>query len=197
MLLGLVLLRIGRNIRQLCLVTAVLIGKSRHYECVGSYRFCINDLGSEQTRSTKTTITEVTHLLNYMATHPDAKVRFYKSDMILHIHSDGSYLSALRSLSRVGGYFYLSSATPNPASCAHNGAIYVLSRILKRVLASAAEVEIGSTFTNTHEALPIRQMLRDMGQPKPAMPMKVDNTTAVGFANSKLKYKRSKSIDMN
>ena len=54
----------------------------------------LGDLGSEQTRSTKTTITKVNLLLNYTATHPDAKVRFYKSDMILHINSDGSYLSA-------------------------------------------------------------------------------------------------------
>ena len=132
-----------------------------------------------------------------MATHPDAKVRFYKRDMTLHIHSDGSYLSAPRSGSRVGGYFYLSSETPNPASCAHNGAIYILPRILKRVLASAVEVEIGSTFTNAQEALPIHQMLRDMGHPKPATPMQVDNTTAVRFAHSTLKQKRSKSIDMN
>ena len=132
-----------------------------------------------------------------MATYPDTKVCFYKSFMILHIHSDGSYLSLPRSQSRVGGYFYLSSATPNPASCAHNGAIYVLSRILKRVLASAAEVEIGATFTNTQEALPIRQMLRDMGHPQPATPMQVENTTAVGFATSTLKQKRSKSIDMD
>ena len=125
----------------------------------------LGDLGSKQTRSTKKTITEVNHLLNYMATHPDAKVHFYKSDMVLHIHSDDSYLSAPRSLNRVGGYFYLSSATPNPAACAHNGAIYVLLRILNRVPASAAEVDIGATFTNAPEALPIRQMLRDMIHP--------------------------------
>ena len=37
----------------------------------------LGDLGSEQTQSTKTTITEVTHLLNHMATYPDVKVRFY------------------------------------------------------------------------------------------------------------------------
>ena len=131
-----------------------------------------------------------------MATHPDTKVRFYKSDMILHIHSDASYLSAPRSRSRVGGYFYLSSGTPNPASCAHNGAIYVLFCILKRVLASVAEVHIGATFTNAQEALPIRQMLRDKGHLQPATPMQVDNTTAVGFANRTLKQKRSKSINM-
>ena len=132
-----------------------------------------------------------------MATHPDAKVHFYKSDMVLHIHSDGSYLSAPQSQSRVGGYFYLSSATTNPAACAHNSAIYVLSHILKRVLASAAEVDIGATFTNTQDAVPIRQMLRDMGHLQPATPIQVDNTAAVGFANSTLKQKRSKYIDMN
>ena len=91
----------------------------------------------------------------------------------------------------------MSSATLNPAACAHNGAIYVLSRILKRVLASAAEVEIGATFTDTQEALPIHQMLRDMGHPQTATPMQVDNITAVGFANITLKQKPSKSIDMN
>jgi hypothetical protein len=157
----------------------------------------LNDLGSDQTRSTENTMTQVTHLLNYMATHPDTKVRFYKSDMVLHIHSDGSYLSAPRARSRVGGYFYLSSNTPNPAAGQHNGPIYVLSRILKRVLASAAEVEIGATFTNAQEALPIRQMLRDMDHPQPETPMKVDNTTAVSFANSSLKQKRSTSVNMN
>ena len=125
-----------------------------------------------------------------MATHPDAMVRFYKSNMILNIHSDGSYLSALRSRSRVGGYFYLSSVTMKPAPCAHNGAIYVLSCILKRVLASAAEVEIGATFTKAQEALPIRQMLLGMGHLQLATPMQVDNTTAVRFANSTLKQKQ-------
>ena len=59
----------------------------------------LGDLGSKQTWRTKTTITEVTHLLDYMVMHPEAKVRFYKSDMILHIHSEGSYLSTPRARS--------------------------------------------------------------------------------------------------
>jgi hypothetical protein len=32
-------------------------------------------------------------LLDYIATHPDAIIRYHASDMILHIHSDASYLS--------------------------------------------------------------------------------------------------------
>jgi hypothetical protein len=35
-----------------------------------------------------------------------------------------------------------------------------------------------------------------MGHPQPATPVEVDNTTAVGFANTKLQQKRSKSMDM-
>ena len=85
----------------------------------------------------------------------------------------------------------------NPAAYVHNGAIYVLLRILKRVLASAAKVEIGATFTNTQEDLPIRKMLCDMGHPQPAMLIQVDNITTVGFANSTFNKKRSKSINMN
>jgi hypothetical protein len=32
-------------------------------------------------------------LLDYLATHPYAAIRYHASDMILHIHSDASYLS--------------------------------------------------------------------------------------------------------
>jgi hypothetical protein len=35
-----------------------------------------------------------------------------------------------------------------------------------------------------------------MGHPQPSTPIQVDNTTAVGFANSTIKQKRSKAIDM-
>ena len=35
-----------------------------------------------------------------------------------------------------------------------------------------------------------------MGHPQPPTPMQAENTTAVGFANSTIKQKRSKEIDM-
>ena len=156
----------------------------------------LGDLASDQTKSTKLTLDAVTHLLNYVATHPNAVVRFYKSGMILNIHSDGSYLSLPKARSRAGGYYYLSFKTLDQSKCPHNGPIYVLSRILKNVLASAAEVEIGATYANAQEAIPIRNTLIDMGHPQPPTPIQVDNTTAVGFANKSIKQKRSKAIDM-
>ena len=156
----------------------------------------LGDLAIEQTKCTKPTIKAVTHLLNYAATHTNAILRYHKSEMILHIHSDGSYLSVPKAQNRAGGYFFLSYNTMDTAKCPHNGPIYVLSRILKNVMGSAAEVEIGLTYVCAQEGLPIRQMLLDMGHPQPPTPIQVDNTTAVGFANKAIKQKRSKAIDM-
>ena len=47
----------------------------------------------------------VTQLLDYMATNPDAVIRFYASDIMLNVHSDVSYQTASRMPSRAGGYF--------------------------------------------------------------------------------------------
>ena len=67
----------------------------------------LGSLAAAQTKGTKQTMDAMVHLLNYAATHPDAVIRFKKSDMILHIHSDASYLSEPEGKSRVGGFFFL------------------------------------------------------------------------------------------
>jgi hypothetical protein len=53
----------------------------------------INVLASEQSKVTAVTAAKVIKLLNYCNTHPKTKIRYHASDMILHIHSDASYLS--------------------------------------------------------------------------------------------------------
>jgi hypothetical protein len=53
----------------------------------------LDDIATEKTTSTKKTQTATSQLLDYLATHPDATIRFYASDIILYIHSDASYLS--------------------------------------------------------------------------------------------------------
>jgi hypothetical protein len=53
----------------------------------------INVLASEQSNATEITADKVIELLNYCKTHPETKIRYHASDMILHIHSDASYLS--------------------------------------------------------------------------------------------------------
>jgi hypothetical protein len=53
----------------------------------------LGTLAAAQTQGTVHTTDAVILLLNYAPTHPDAAVRFHKSDMRLYIHSDTSYLS--------------------------------------------------------------------------------------------------------
>jgi hypothetical protein len=53
----------------------------------------LNDIATEQTKATERTQAAKNQLLDYQATHPDATIRYHASDMILHIHSDASYLS--------------------------------------------------------------------------------------------------------
>jgi hypothetical protein len=69
----------------------------------------INVLASEQSNATEVTADKVIKLLNYCNTHPETKIRYHASDMILHIHSDVSYLSENEATSRAGGFFYMGS----------------------------------------------------------------------------------------
>jgi hypothetical protein len=67
----------------------------------------LSTLASQQTRGTKLTEADANKFLNYCATHPDATIRYYPSDMILKVHSDASYNSEPKARSRAGG-----TATP-------------------------------------------------------------------------------------
>jgi hypothetical protein len=65
----------------------------------------LNDIATEQTKATEKTQAANNKLLDYLATHPDATIRYHASDMILHIHSDESYLYVSNARSRLGGFF--------------------------------------------------------------------------------------------
>jgi hypothetical protein len=65
----------------------------------------LGTMAAAQTQGTINTMDAAVRLLNYAATHPDAAVTFQKTDIILYIHSDASYLSEPKARSRVGGYF--------------------------------------------------------------------------------------------
>ena len=140
-------------------------------------------------------------LLNYAATHPNAQIRNTARKTILHIHSDASYLFRPRSRSRAGGHYFLGDDLPNmstpPTTCPHlNGPIHSIYRIMSNVMISSAKSEISAAYINGQEAVPICTLISKLGNPQPATPIQVDNSTADGFANNTIKQKRSKAIDM-
>jgi hypothetical protein len=159
----------------------------------------LGSLAAAQTESTTATMKAMTKVLNYAASHPDATIRYKASDMILHIHSDASYLSEPKARSRCGGFFFLSTADdPNPDAPAPfiNGPIHITSNIMRNVMASATEAEVGAIFHNAQDGEMLRTTLEELGHPQPATPIQTDNAVAEGIINDKVKQRRSKAIDM-
>ena len=155
----------------------------------------LNAISVAQANATTTTMGDIIWLLNYSATHPDATNNYHSSDMILHVASDASYLCEERARSRAGGHFPLANRLVEngdkpPTLPTNNGTIHTLCQIIKTVMSSAAEADIGATFLNPKDGLPIRTTLEELGHTQPPTPIQVDNTTVVGFANNTIKQKR-------
>ena len=156
----------------------------------------LSEIAGQQMKPTNKTMLRVNQFLDYMATHPDAKIRYHASDMILNVHSDASYLTAPNARSRAGGIFFLGSLPRDDCPIRLNGAILVLCTILRCVAASAAEAELGALFLTAQEAKILRITLEELGHPQPATPIHCDNSTAVGIANSTIKRQRSRAMNM-
>jgi len=140
----------------------------------------LGSLAAAQSKGTQATIEACTNLLNYAATHPDAVLQYHASDMILNIHSNASYLSETKARSRAGGIFYLSNNSKNPPL---NGDIHVHSSIMRSILASATEAEVGALFYNAQDGAMICTTLKELEHPQPATQIQTDNEVADGIVN--------------
>jgi hypothetical protein len=131
-----------------------------------------------------------------MWTHPDAKICYRASDMILNIHSDASYLSAPCACSCAGGYFFLGILPVDSDPIKFNGAIYITCTILKLVATLPAEAELGALFLNAQEAKVLQLTLLELGHPQLPTPIHINNTTTVGIVNNTIKRQRSRAMEM-
>jgi hypothetical protein len=154
----------------------------------------LNDIATEETKVTKKTQAATNQLLDYLATHPDATIRYHASDMILHIHSDASYISVSNARSRLGGLFFLGNKPPEHDKL--NGSILNVTSIIKNVVASAAESEVGACFHNAESGAPLRVTLTELGHTQPPTPLRTNNSTAFGILNETIEKKRSKAMDI-
>jgi hypothetical protein len=109
--------------------------------------------------------------------------------------SDASYLAEPKARNRGGGHYYLGnkpSSTPEP----DQGPLLNRSNVIRNVMGSAAEAEVGALYDNLREGVPLRNTLKEMGYPQPPTPVQVDNSTANGFANNQIKQQKSKAMQM-
>ena len=133
-------------------------------------------ISAHQGKVTEKTYTDTLWFLNYSATHPNATIWYTSSDMLLHIHSDASYLSEPRARRCAGGHYFLGDNRPDisdpPTTCPRlNDIIQSISRTMYKVMGSSAKAEIGAAYINSQEAILIRTLLLELGHPNPATPI--------------------------
>ena len=117
----------------------------------------------------------------------------WQSNMVYSIHSDGGYLNKANAHSRAGGHHYLSDNQP---FLPNNGAILTVSEIIKAVMSSTAEAELGALYVNARKRVEIRNILAESRHHQPPTPIQTDNSTAESIINSRVQPKRTKAMDM-
>ena len=139
-----------------------VIGVFVYYGCAvdSTMLIALSVIVSAQAKPTEETMARCKQFLNYASTHQDAVFTYTRSDMVLVIHSDASYLSKPKAQSQAGGHFFLTSDTEDPIN---NEAVLNLAQLIKAVLSSAAEAEVGALYINARKALTQCQTLAEMG----------------------------------
>ena len=156
----------------------------------------LNEIVTKQAKPTEDTQHKLHQILDYVATHPNAVIRYHKSDMVLHVDSDVAYLVLPKTRSRLAGHYFLSTDPTLTCTILPNGPILTECQTIKHVVASSAEAEISALFHNAQSALPIWYLLQQMGHPQPPTPLKTDNMTANAFVHQEMRHKKSKAWNM-
>ena len=109
--------------------------------------------------------------------------------MQLAIHYDASYLSVSQYRRQASGVHFISKGPPNPNNTEDfvptvNIILLVVCKIMRNIMASAAEAKYGTIFVNSQTAVPIRTTLTEMGWKQVPTAIQVDNSNAVGIATN-------------
>ena len=123
------------------------------------------------------------------------KLRYWASDMILHIMADASHGTEItkEGKHRSRGAYFMYLGTKDPSYI--NAPILVHTGILPGIPASAAEAEINSNFESGKAGQYIRTMLDDMGYRQPTTIIFTDNVCAKEYANDTIKGTKLRHID--
>jgi hypothetical protein len=70
-----------------------------------------------------------------------------------------------------------------------NGALLIISTVLKHIISFVVEAEIWLVFINAREGTFLDTTLEEMGHPRPPTPLDTDNTTSTGYRLQLWKHK--------
>ncbi len=153
----------------------------------------LSGLTSKQAAPTENTMQDCLQFLDYVASQEDAIVTYRASDMKLAIHINASYLSEPKARSRAGDHMFMAGTEEIPIN---NGAVLNILQIIKAVMSSAAEAELGALFINAKTAVSMRWTLKELGHPQTRTPIQTNNLTAHALLTNQILPKALKAMDM-
>jgi hypothetical protein len=103
------------------------------------------------------------------------------------------YLSEPKACSQAGRHMFMASDEDIPTN---NGAVLNISQIIRAVMSSAAEVELGTLLINAKTAVTMRHTLEELDYHQPRIPIQMDNKTANNLIPNKIMLKALKTTDM-
>ena len=123
-------------------VTGKFLYYTRAVDC--TILHALNDLATRTHSGSQKIMKAFKRFLNYCASNPDSATLYRVSDMILNIETDAAYLVSSKVQSRAGGFYYMGNRNKQLI----NGPVAVNANMIKNVMSSASEAEIGALYMN-------------------------------------------------
>ena len=101
--------------------------------------------------------------------------------MVLCEQPNAGFHYEIKKRSRARAHIFLSE---NDAMPQWNGSVLTLSQIIKFVMSSASEAELGALFVTAQEMVVTRNTLEEMKWTQPKPPIQTDNSAPAGVVNS-------------
>ena len=143
----------------------------------------LSTIEMKQLAQMTTTPKNTSQLLDYAMTNNKVMIMYKASNMVLSVHSNASYLNKPQARSRAEGIFFMSS---NATFLTNNGTIHNTAQVIKALMSSVVESELGALYTNAKFVAPIWLTLKEMGHPQPLTPVQKGNSTTFGVIINKI-----------
>ena len=154
----------------------------------------LSAIGAQQSAATKKNTAAIDQILDHVATYTNNGITHRTIDIVLAAHSYDGFNKDSKSWSHAGDHIFLSEDTQTPK---WNGAVLTIAQIIKFVMLSAAEAEIGALYITAKEMIPVHQIIIEMVWKKPPYPIQTDELTSEGVINNTIMQHKRKSMDLH
>ena len=133
----------------------VIVGALLYYDRAVDNKLIVglSDIRSQQAAATQRTNEAIGQILDYCATYPSYGILYRSSNMALCAHSDAGFHNDSKGRNRSGAHIFLSENDVMPW---WNGPALTLAKIIKFIMSSASEAELGAMFITAQEMVAMR-----------------------------------------